>query len=160
MTVYAMRWAKPGRPSSGPNVEFYPMKSGETFKRGDPVMLDTNGQLLIAVDTGGSIGIADDDAANYSALDNVPVILHNTDDYYTASLSAAGATHTLAQTDVGLRCSYIKSTISGETTKTVVDASDTQADVLEIVGLRDAVGTVDGRVYFRWVNAQIIPRGA
>jgi len=159
MTVYAMRWAKPGRPSSGSDYGYFPMKSAEAFKRGDPVKLDTNGQLLIAVDTEGSIGIADDDASNYAALDNVPVILHNVDDWYSASISAAGATATSAQTDCGLRCSYIKSTITGETAKTVVDRSDTQADVLHVIGFLDPVGTVDGRVYFRWEATQRIPRG-
>lgn len=159
MTVYAMAWAKPGRPSSEQATAYFPEKASQTFKKGDPVMLDTNGQLLIAVDTGGSVGIAEEDASG-TTNNLVRVTLHNTDDWYTASASEAGATHTLAQTDVGLRCSYIKSTITGETAKTVVDLSDTQADVLHVIGLKDAVGTVDGRVYFRWEGAQIIPRGS
>jgi len=159
MTVYAMDWAKSGHGSGYSNPGYFPVKSGQTFKKGDPVMLDTNGQLLIAVDTGGSVGIAAQDAPS-TALELTRVTLHNTIDWYTASASEAGATHTLAQTDVGLRCSYIKSTVTGETAKTVVDLSDTQADVLHVIGLVDAVGTVDGRVYFRWESAQIIPRGA
>lgn len=159
MAVYAMRWAKPGRPSSGPDYGYFPKKASETFKRGDPVKLDTNGEVLLAVDTEGSVGIADADAADFATAALVPVILHNIDDWYVASISAAGATATSAQTDVGLRCSYIKSTITGETTKTVVDRSDTQADVLHVIGLYDPAATVDGRVYFRWENAQRIPRG-
>lgn len=158
MAVYAMEWSKPGRPSSGPDRAYFPVKSGQSFKKGDPVKLDTNGQLLIAVDTEGSIGIADEDAPS-TALELTSVILSNVDDWFSASASEAGATHTLAQTDVGLRCSYIKSTVTGETAKTVVDLSDTQADVLHVIGLRDPVGTVDGRVYFRWEAAQRIPRG-
>ena len=158
MTVYAMAWAKSGKPSSGPLVLTYPEDASQTFAVGDPVKLDTAGQVLLAVDTEGSHGIAKRAASGVENTD-IQVTLHNPDDLYTASASEAGATHTLAQSDVGLRCSYIKSTVTGETTKTVVDLSDTQADVLEVVGLKDPVGTVDGRVYFRWVRAQIIPRG-
>jgi hypothetical protein len=158
MTVYAMAWAKSGKPSSGPLVLRYPEDASETFKKGDPVKLGTDGQLTIAVDTEGSLGIAEQNASGTENTE-IRVTVHNFDDLYTASLSEAGATHTLAQSDVGLRCSYIKSTISGETTKTVVDASDTQSDVLVIVGLKDPVGTVDGRVYFKWLPTQFIPRG-
>jgi hypothetical protein len=159
MTVYAVRWAKSGRPSSGPAVAWYPEEASQTFKRGDPVKLDNTGEIEAAVDTGGSIGYADKDASGTTGT-LIPVVLWNQDDLFTASLSEAGATHTLVQTDVGERCSWIKSSVSGETDKTVVDLSDTQGDVVEIVGLRDPVGTVDGRVYFRIVATQIIPEGA
>lgn len=158
MAVYAMEWSKPGRPSSGPDRGYFPEAAAQSFKKGDPVKLNTSGQVLIAVDTEGSIGIADEDATGTTNT-VLSVILSNVDDWFSASASEAGATHTLAQTDVGLRCSYIKSTVTGETAKTVVDLSDTQADVLHVIGLRDPVGTVDGRVYFRWEAAQRIPRG-
>lgn len=159
MTVYAMRWAKPGRPSSGPAVAYFKEAGSQSFKRGDPVLLQDDGQVAIAIDSGGSIGIADKDATG-TENSEIPVILHNTDDWYTASMSEAGATHTSAVTDIGERCSYIKSTVTGETAKTVIDLNDAQGDVLEIVGLRDPAGTVDGRAYFRWVATQIIPEGS
>ena len=158
MTVYAMDWAKSGKPSSG-NLPFtYPEAAAQTFKKGDPVKLNTSGQVLLAVDTEGSWGIAKKDA---TGVTNSPiqVIVHDTKDFYAASASAAGATRTVTQSDVGLRCSYIKSTQSGETDKTVLDVSDAQSDVLQIVGLKDPVGTVDGRYYFQWRAEQIIPRG-
>ena len=159
MTVYAMTWAKSGKPSSGPLVLTYPEAAAQTFAKGDPVKLSAGGKVQLAVDTEGSLGIAERAASGTEDTD-IRVTLHNYDDLYTASLSAAGATATLTQADVGTRCSYIKSTQSGETTKTVVDKSDAQTDVLVIVGLKDAVGTVDGRVYFRWQTAQFIPEGA
>lgn len=158
MAVFAMEWSKPGRPSSGPDYGYFPEAAAQSFKKGDPVKLNASGQVLIAVDTEGSVGIADEDASGTTNT-VLAVILHNVDDWYSASVSSAGATRTSTQSDVGLRCSYIKSTITGETNKTVVDVADTQADVLHIIGLRDAVGTVDGRVYFRWESAQRIPRG-
>jgi hypothetical protein len=158
MTVYAITWTKSGKPSSGPLVLTYPEAAAQTFKKGDPVKVNAGGQVLLGVDTEGSLGIAERDASGVTNTD-IRVTLHNYDDLYTASLSAAGATATLAQADVGTRCSYIKSTITGETAKTVVDKSDAQTDVLVIVGLKDPVGTVDGRVYFRWQTAQFIPEG-
>jgi len=159
MTVFALAWAKSGSPSGGPSVLFYPEEASQTFKKGDPVKLDTTGEIEASVDTGGSLGIAGRDATTVTGSE-IPVTLFNSHDVFTASASEAGATHTLVQGDVGLRCSWIKSTVTGETAKTVVDLSDTQGDVFEVVGLRDPVGTVDGRVYFRVVNSQIIPEGS
>jgi len=157
MAVYAMEWTKSGKPSSGHLVQTHPEAAAQSFKRGDPVKL-VAGKVTLAVDTEGSYGISKRDASGVTDT-KIQVIVHNFDDLYTASLSAAGATSTLAVTNVGVRCSYIKSTITGNTTKTVVDLSDAQTDVLVIVGLKDPVGTVDGRVYFRWLNAQFIPAG-
>ena len=158
MAVYRMEYTKSGKPSSG-NLPFsYPEAAAQSFKRGDPVKLNTSGQVLIAVDTEGSLGIAKEDASG-TTNNVVQVILHDFKDLYSASGSAAGATRTVTQSDVGLRCSYIKSTVTGETDKTVIDVSDTQSDVLVIVGVKDAVGTVDGRYYFQWLSTQYIPRG-
>ena len=155
--VHAFSWHKT-RPSGGPMVIGYPEAAGETFVKGDPVKLDTAGRLLLAVDTEGSgtpdragfFGIANQDASGITDA-IVRVIIPTPHDFFAVSASAAGATRTVVRADVGLRCSWIKSTITDNTTKSVLDTSDTTAAQLhwEIIDNLDAVGVVNGRYLAR-----------
>ncbi len=157
MAVYAFSWYK-ARPSTGPLVLGYPEAAGETFVKGDPVKLDAAGRVLLAVDTegdtvadlGGFFGFADGDASGTTDAE-VKIILAQPTDIYAVSASAAGATRTVIRSDVGFQCSWIKSAVSGETTKSVIDVSDNTAKQLhfEILDTLDAVGTVDGRYLVR-----------
>lgn len=135
------------------NVRSYPVKASETFKKGDPVILDTNGQVLAAPDNGNLIGIALQDAPS-TALAATRVLVVSDDMLFSASQSNAGATQNSAQTQVGLQCSYIKSTITGHTAKMTVDTADTTTPSIEIIDLdpRDPAATADGRVIFRFLN--------
>ena len=154
--VHAFSWYK-ARPSTGPMVRFYPETAGQTFTKGDPVKLDTAGRVLLAVETegqnstdgqdrGGFWGIAGADASGTTdAL--VKVVIATPEDLFAVSGSAAGATRTTIRTDVGQPVSWIKSTVSGETTKSVLNMSSV-TDLNEhflVVDLLDAVGVVDVR---------------
>ena len=159
--VHAFAWYK-ARPSSGPMIRRYPEAAAQTFVKGDPLKLDTAGRILLAIDTEGNtvpslnttgfLGIADADASGTTdAL--VKVVIITPDDLLAVSASAAGATRTVIRTDVGLKCSWIKSTVSGQTTKSVLDTSDVTSTRLffEIIDNLDAVGVVNGR-YLARVN--------
>lgn len=149
MTVRAIAWVRSASPSSGPQVMRYPEKASQSFKKGDPLKLDTNGQISLAVDTeSGPFAIANENASG-TTNNEVSVTLMNVGDVFSASVSNAGATLALAQNHVGLRCSWIKSAVAGETDKSVLDVGDTTTPSFEIIGLKDEVGTSDGRAYFR-----------
>ncbi len=155
MAVSAFSWYKPANPSSGPQVRRYPEAAGQTFVKGDPVALDTAGRVKLAVDTEtGPAGIANG-AASGTTDALVSVTLLTRADILAASSSAAGATRTVTRSDVGFKLSWIKSTVSGETTKSVLDNSDTAGDAgnlgpaFEIIDILDAVGVVDGRYLCR-----------
>lgn len=59
---------------------------------------------------------------------------------------ASANTKALAQTDVGTKYGIIKRTVTGET-HWVIDSSETTVTPVRIVGLRDDVGDINGRVY-------------
>ncbi len=156
--VTAFSWYKT-RPSAGPLILGYPEAAAQSATlKGDPVKLDTAGRVLLAVDTegetvedlGGFYGFAAQDMSGTTDA-IVKILLAQPGDIFAVSASAAGATRTVIRSDVGLRCSWIRSTVSGETTKSVLDVSDTTAKQLhfEIIDTLDAVGTVDGRYLAR-----------
>lgn len=150
--VHAFAWLKPANPSSGPQVRRYPEAASQTFVKGDPVKLDTAGRVLLAVDTEGPgiHGIANADASGTTdAL--VSITLLTLGDLVSASGSAAGATRNVTRSDVGLQCSWIKSTITGSTTLSVLDTSDTTTPTFEIIDVLDDVATVDGRYVARMI---------
>jgi hypothetical protein len=152
-----IEWVKTGKPSSGPFVRRYPEKATQTFVKGDPVILDTAGRVGAAADTGNVFGVALQDASGTTdTLLRILIVGH--EDVFRASASAAGATRTVTRSDVGLRCSYIKSTISGQTAVMTLDTSDITTPSVEILDVRDAVGTVDGEYYFRFVQGLISAR--
>lgn len=150
-------WVKTGKPSSGPFVKRYPEKATQSFVKGDPVILDTAGRVGAAADTGNVFGVAAQDASGTTDT-QIKVLIVGHEDVFRASQSNAGATQASAQTQVGLRCSYIKSTISGQTANMTVDTADTTTPSVEIIGLRDAAATQDGEVYFRFVQGLIAAR--
>ena len=155
--VSAFSWYKT-RPSAGPLVIGYPEAASETFSKGDPVKLDTAGRVLLAVDSegddvaslGGFYGFAGADASGTTDA-IVKVVVAQPGDLFAVSASAAGATRTVIRSDVGLACSWIKSTVTGETAKSVIDVSDVTASRLHfhILDTLDAVGVVDGRYLVR-----------
>ena len=137
-----------------------PEKASQTFVRGDWVKTDTNGQVSLAVDTeSGLYGLAMADASG-TTDDLVDILLVDATMLFVASQSNAGAAQVTVQTQVGLQCSWIKSTVTGETTKTVVDTADTTTPDLEILYLdtRDAVGDSNGRVVFKILDSRLIAR--
>ena len=156
--VQEMTWGRTAAPPSGNHVIRYPEAAAQTFVKGDPVVLNVSGQVLLAVDTGNIHGIADEDASG--TTDNrVKVIVINPDtDVYVASQSNAGAEQNSAQTQVGLQCSFIKSTVTGQTTKTVLDTADVGNLNCEILELKDPAGTPNGEVYFRFVRGVVQAR--
>ena len=156
--VHALAWHKPANPSVGPQVRRYPEAASETFVKGDPVKLDTAGRVLLAVDTEGPgvFGLANADASGTTdALVSITVLTLG--DLVSASGSAAGATRTVIRTDVGLQVSWIKSTITGQTTKSVLDISDVTTPTWEIIDVLDDVGVVDGRYVARMI-ATVVAR--
>ena len=141
----------------------YPETATQTFKKGDPVKLDSAGRVLLGVDTEAPMGVALADASGTTdAL--VAIQLIDTEQIWTGTTSAAGATADVAQTDIGVECSFIKSTISGSTDITVLDLSDTTTPTMVIVGFdkRDnesAVGATDGRLLFQWLPGTVSTGG-
>lgn len=125
--------------------------SANSFRYMQPVKLTTSGTVEDVLDTEtGLLGFALK-AATGTANTLIPVLLANYDQWFVASQSTAGATQVTVQTQVGLECSWILSTITDHTTKTVIDTADVTTPIFEIIKLdpRDAVGTSDGRVIVR-----------
>ena len=142
-------------------VQEYPEGAGQTFVKGDWLTLNTSGQVELSIDTETGIwamALADASGTTDALLDTIVL---DESMWFTASQSNAGATQVTVQTQAGLRCSWIKSTITGSTTLTVVDTADTTTPDLEILALdpRDAVGLAEGRVIFRVISARILARG-
>lgn len=157
--VKAIQLYNPDERQAG-SVYQYPEDPSETFKVGDWVKLDTDGQVLLAIDTeSGLWGLA---LAAASGTTDALVDILVVDDtmVFTASQSNAGATQITVQTQAGLQCSWIKSTVTGETDKTVIDTADTTTPDLEILALdpRDPVGDNNGRLLFRIISSRIIAR--
>jgi hypothetical protein len=136
-------------------------KASQSFKAGDFLSTDTNGVVRIAVDTeSGLYALALEDASG-TTNNEVDILLLDGTQLFTASVSAAGAAAATAITNIGLRCSWIKSTETGETAKTVIDTSDTTTPDLEIMDYdrRDELGDTNGRLVFRVIPARIVARG-
>ena len=148
--VQELTWVRTLNPSSGNGVLPYPEAASQSFVKGDPVVLNASGQVQLAVDTGNHFGIAAEDASGVTNT-VLRVIVLGFVDIVRVSQSNAGAAQNSAQTQVGLRCSYIKSSVTGQTTKTVLDTADTGNANFEIMGLRDPAGTENGEVYARSV---------
>ena len=126
-----------------------PEAATQTFFKGDPVKIDTAGRVLLGVDTEALYGIAlQDSSGTTDAL--VAVMPLQTDQIWSVSVSNAGAGTATARTDVGVECSYIKSTstVGDDTLKTVIDIGDTTTPAFVIIGLdqRDTLADTNGRV--------------
>lgn len=141
------------------NVYAYPVKASETFKKGNPVELDTNGQVLAATPSANIWGIAWQDAPA-TALAPCLVLVITPSMVFSASQSNDGAAQVTAQTQVGLACSWKLSSVTGSTTKAVVDTNNTTTPEFTIIALdaRDALGDTNGRVLVRVNPAKIIAR--
>jgi hypothetical protein len=136
-------------------------KASQSFKRGDFLSTDTDGVVRIAVDTeSGIYALALEDASG-TTNNEVDILLLDGTQFFTASVSAAGAAAATAITNVGLRCSWIKSAVTGETAKTVIDTGDTTTPDLEVLDYdrRDTLGDTNGRLVVRVIPARILARG-
>lgn len=130
----------------------YPEEASQTFKLKAPVLFDaTSGEIEIAVDTGFHFGLALE-AASGTTGTLIDVLISTSIQVVAGTLSDAGATVITAVTDVGREYSYILSTVTGETAKTVVDQADTTTPSCLIIALdpRDPTGDNNGRVLFMW----------
>ena len=130
----------------------YPEEASQTFKYKAPVVFDgSSGEIEIAVDTGFLYGLSLL-AATGTTGTSIPVQVLTPNSVWAGTLSTAGATVITALTDVGQQYSWILSTVTGETAKTVVDQADTTTPHCLIIALdpRDAVGDNNGRVLFMW----------
>jgi hypothetical protein len=151
--------------STGPHIDGRIVKGREkasqSFKKGDFLSTDTNGVVRIAVDTeSGIYALALEDASG-TTNNEVDILLLDGTMLFSASVSAAGAAAATAITNVGLRCSWIRSTVTGETNKNVIDTSDTTTPDLEIMmyDRRDPLGDTNGRLIFRVIESRILARG-
>jgi hypothetical protein len=152
MAVHTVKWVKNNNGTPA-RIQTYPEAATQTFKRGDFVVWDTSDEKLkAAVDTTvAAIGIADQDASGTTST-LIHVLVPQPGDIFSATISSAGANGT-AHHDlktVGKNYSWLKSTESGETTKTTIDIADTSNAWVTIVDLdpRDAAATSGGRVLF------------
>ena len=134
--------------------------SANTFRKMSLVKLTSSGTIEDVTDAETSVLGWALSPSTGTANTSIPVLLANYDIELVASQSTAGATQVTVQTQVGLKCSWILSTITGHTTKTVIDTADTSTPQYEIIKLdtRDAVGTADGRVIVRLVEGSISAR--
>lgn len=140
----------------------YKEDASMTFKKKDPVVLeDGSGQVENATEANGFFGLALENASGVENTD-ILVLVVNPNMIFSVSVSNNGAAQATALTQVGRRYSYVKSSVTGETTKTVLDISDTTNDNWEVIGLdpRDPAGDINGRVLVRAVPAKLIAVGA
>lgn len=141
----------------------YPEDASQSYKKGDPVVLeDGSGQVLLATDTAGFLGIAWQDASGVENTVRLVLVVTPQMVFSVSIAGAAGIAAVTAQANVGVRYSYVKSGVAGSTTKTVIDSSDTTNDNWEVIGLdpRDALGDTNGRLLVRAVPAKLIAVGA
>jgi hypothetical protein len=124
-----------------------PEGATQTFKKG-AVLVASGGNLVEGgVDPTGIVGIAEDDGDNLGAglgtVRYVPALPHVTFD-----MSLSG---TIAATDLHVKYGLVKSGNNWG-----VDKAETVNTRVVIVGFKDPVGTVDGRVYVRFLAASTI----
>lgn len=103
------------------------------------------------------LGIADRDGANDAAAQTKGLKsryqLIQPNAVYMASVSAAGAATTSAQTDMYSSFGVIESSVEAD--KWTVNKSDTTNKRVTIIGLVDPAGTTHGRVLVQFIAAQI-----
>jgi hypothetical protein len=140
----------------------YKEDASQSFKRMDPVVLESgSGQVQIAVETAGFLGLAWQDASGTENTELL-VLVVTPQMIFSCSVSNDGAAQATALTQVGIRYGYKKSSVTGSTTLTTVDVNDTTNDNWEVIGLdpRDPVGDTNGRVLVRAVPAKLIAVGS
>lgn len=157
-SVQAFSWVKSGKPSSGPWVEKFPEDTGMTFKKGDPVKLAAaDGRLEDALEAENFMGIADQDASGVVDTE-IRVTMLTPSDILRVSVSTAGAELASAQSQAGEAYGFLKSVVSGETDKTVLDIADVANACFELVTFRDPIGRANGEVHVRAVAAKLLMR--
>lgn len=140
----------------------YKEDASATFEKKAPVVLeDGSGQLKIAVETAGFLGLSLEAKSGVENTDRL-VLVVNPNMIFSVSVSNGGAAQATALSQVGRRYGYKLSSVTGSTTITTVDVADTTNDNWEVIGLdpRDAVGDINGRVLVRAVPAKLIAVGA
>ena len=148
-------------------VEAYLEDASQTYKKGTPLVVTTAGYLGTAVvanpyNGGGLVGVSVNPGSNVAAGAADP----NTGDKYhlmypisastikfigqlaASSTTTSVDTHTLAQTDLWARYGVTQDATSG---LWYVNFSDTTDIYVVITNLIDPIGTVSGRVGFKWM---------
>lgn len=125
-------------------------KAAQSYKRGSALQDDDAGRIAPPTSPvdGGAVtrrvlGFAESDATGVTGAD-VTMILASAYTIFEGTLSDATATtHTLAQAD-----QFQTFPITKATTHWYLDANAVTANGALVIGFKDAIGTVDGRVYF------------
>lgn len=135
-------------------------EASQSFGKKAPVVLDS-GELELVADTGASmIGLSLQAASGTTDTQIEYVLILSGAELWSGSSSAAGAnSHTTAITSLFAdNVSFIASTVSGQTAKTVIDFSDTTNEWITTVAIdpRYTLGDTGGRYIFRWNPAKLI----
>ena len=134
-----------------------PETAAQTFKVGDPLVLDGAGRIKLAVESGSTPFVALEDASG--TTDNeVLVMMVEEGQIWSINLSNAGAADDYELTMAGDNYGFIKSTQTGETAKTTLDFNDTSNEVLQLVRVdpRSAVGDTNALLWVKFVAAKIV----
>lgn len=154
--IQAMKAATPVIGNTPPSYNFTESTSVANLV-GAP-MVFSSGLLVEASSNpdGVVVGLAEQAGLNISpqpTLNGFRVILAIPGTIFEANLAATTSsdpdvTHTLAATDVGTKFGIAKGTTSS---LWYVDFSNTTNLRVVVIGLKDPIGTISGRVYFMWL---------
>lgn len=155
-TVTSRDWFKPYETNLNLTGYAAPEGASQTFKIGTPLIFDTTSSHENRVVTAGSdptsgiLGVASV-AASGTTDSEVTYWIANNGNQFMGVVQSSG---TLDYTQVGLQCGIVY-----DSTNTIwrVDYSDTTNKNVEITGLIDADGDVNGRVRFQFISTARIP---
>lgn len=157
-TVTAKDYFKPYQTNLNRTGYSAPEAASQSFGLGAPLIFDTasgteNRVKVAGTDpTAGILGVASV-AASGTAANEVTYWIADNGNQFIGRVQSSG---TLDYTQVGLQCGIIiDTTVSPSIWR--VDYSDTTNKNVEITGLIDADGDVNGRVRFQFISAARIP---
>ena len=145
-----------------PLSRVYPEAASQTFKKGEAVYLDGDGNVAeytAAIDDGTQrlLGFAASDGSNDSVAGNASVeVWLGFGNIFEANVTSNGAAQTTAITQVGTLYPLYQDTTNSRVAVDIADTAD-QGDWCRVLELsdRDAVGDTYGRVRFTLIPAAL-----
>ena len=125
----------------------FPEAASQSFKAGQPVYLSGGKLTVCASDATTILGVADADASGTTDT-SLPVVLATPMTVFSGASTNAGADVTTAVTYVPKHYALYVGTGTA-----YVDLGDTTNKAVKVVGLKDAAGTTNGKVYFKFIDA-------
>ncbi len=157
MAIYSLQWVRSLSNSNPPTYDDFFEGDSVDAVAGEPVYLTSGFMVKRSANTQIVLGLIDEPAANSATAETdllkKRVQIISLGQVYIASISAAGATANVAQTDVGVAYGIIESSVTAN--KWVINRSETTNTSVRVLKNYDAIGAVDGRVEVTFLYNEI-----